>query len=229
MNETPKIVIMAKAPRPGQVKTRLAPIFDDSQLVKLQATLIQTTMKLALSVAPLNTFLCFDPTSARKDLARLVGPRIRLVPQRGDHLGQRLMSAANDVYELAPGPQVIIGTDIPLLSEQLLRSACSHLRSGIDVVLGPAVDGGYYLVAMNRPELSLFDIDPTLWGGAHVLEATLAASEKSGLSVRLLEQLRDLDTPHDARELVNAPSLPAALRSLLRQADPTLRGTYVAL
>lgn len=218
---------MAKAPRPGQVKTRLAPVLNDIQLAELQQLLTNNTMQLALKVAPMSTYLCFDPPEARRALFTLVDPRVCLIAQRGDDLGQRLIAAAEDVYRWTSGPLMIIGTDIPLLTSQLLRQAADLLRSGLDVVLGPALDGGYYLIAMNQLELSVFDIDPNLWGGSHVLEATLAATKRFGLSVGLLAPLRDLDTPSDALELIKAPTLSPELRSLLCRAKPISRGTHV--
>lgn len=227
MSATTAIAIMAKAPRPGQVKTRLAPILNDIQLAELQRVLIHNAVQLAREVAPMNTYLCFDPPESGHAFSALLDPQIHLIAQRGDHLGQRLMAAANDIYRRTFGPLLIIGTDIPLITGQHLRHASSMLGSGFDVVIGPALDGGYYLIAMNQLELSVFDIDPTLWGGPDVLEATLAATNRSGLSVGFLAPLRDLDTPNDALELIKAPTLSPELRSLLCQTNPMSRGTHV--
>lgn len=127
----------------------------------------------------------------------------------------RLIAAVAAVYTVHPGPLVVVGTDIPLLSGRQLRDAFAVLTSGSDVVLGPACDGGYYLIGMTRPESSLFDIAPELWGGPGVLAATIARAEVQRLRWQLIEELRDLDTPADAVALATEPSLPSSLRPLL--------------
>ncbi len=209
------VLVMAKAPRPGLVKTRLAPMLGDDRCACLQSALITRVVAVATSVAPGATFVAFDPPDARGELAGLVPRGVELVPQRGGYLGERLAGAVADVYVLHRGPLVVVGCDIPLLGARHLRDAFAALSAGEGVVLGPAYDGGYYLAGMNRPEPSLFDIAPELWGGPGVLAATLARVEASGARCHLLEELRDLDTPEDAVALSTERSLPLALRSLL--------------
>ncbi len=215
MKDKRAVLVMAKAPRPGLAKTRLAPMLGDARCACLQAALITLTAAVATSVAPGATFVAFDPPDARDELAGLVPPGVELVPQRGGHLGERLAAAVTDVYAAYRGPLAVVGTDIPLLGARHLRGAFAVLASGDDVVLGPAHDGGYYLAGMTRPESSLFDIAPQLWGGPGVLDATVARVEADGLRCHLLEELRDLDTPEDAVALATEPSLPSALRPLL--------------
>jgi len=206
---------MAKAPRPGLAKTRLAPMLGDDRCASLQSALITRAVAVATSVAPAATFVAFDPPDARGELAGLVPPGVELVPQRGGHLGERMAAAAGDVYAVHLGPLVVVGTDIPLLEARHLHDAFAALAGGDDVVLGPAYDGGYYLAGITRPEPSLFDIAPELWGGARVLSATTTRVRAVGLRVGLLEVLRDLDTPEDAMALAAEGGLPSELRLLL--------------
>ncbi|MGH9105466.1 MAG: TIGR04282 family arsenosugar biosynthesis glycosyltransferase, partial [Acidimicrobiales bacterium] len=168
-------------------------------------------------VAPAATFLAFDPPDARHELAAVVPPAVKLIPQRGWHLGERLAAAVADVFAAHAGPALVVGTDIPMLAAGHLSHALGRLDAGDedDVVLGPARDGGYYLAAMNRLQASLFDIAPALWGGPDVLSATVAAARAGGLRVGLLEALADLDTPADAAALAAEPALPAQVRALL--------------
>ncbi|MHB1850519.1 MAG: TIGR04282 family arsenosugar biosynthesis glycosyltransferase [Acidimicrobiales bacterium] len=215
MTDERAVLVMAKAPRPGLAKTRLAPMLGDDRCASLQATLITRAVAVATSVAPGATFVAFDPPDARGELAGLVPPGVELVPQRGGHLGERLAAAVTDVYAVHLGPLVVVGTDIPLLEARHLHDAFAALAGGDDVVLGPAYDGGYYLAGMNRPEPSLFDIAPQLWGGPGVLAATVARVEADGLRGHLLEELRDLDTPEDAMALAAEGGLPSELRLLL--------------
>jgi rSAM/selenodomain-associated transferase 1 len=207
---------MAKAPRPGCVKTRLAPMLGPEGCASLQAALITLAAAVATSVAPGATVVAFDPPDAEDEIAGLVPRGVELVPQRGGHLGERLTAAVTDVHAAHRGPLVVVGSDIPLLSAPHLRSALAALAAGADVVLGPSYDGGYYLAGMNRPEPSLFDIPPSLWGGPDVLAATLARVTAAGLRYDLIEQLRDLDTPADALALAAEDRLPSLLRPLLR-------------
>lgn len=209
------VLVMAKAPRPGLVKTRLAPMLGDDRCASLQAALITRVASVATSVAPGGTYVAFDPPDARGELAGLVPPGVELVAQRGQHLGERLAAAVTDVCVVHRGLLVVVGTDIPLLGARHLHDAFVALAAGDDVVLGPAHDGGYYLVGMNRPEPLLFDIAPELWGGPHVLSATTNRARSMGLRVGLLEVLQDLDTPEDAVALAAEASLPSELRLLL--------------
>ena len=215
MTDERAVLVMAKAPRPGLVKTRLAPMLGHDRCACLQAALITRAVAVATSVAPGAKFVAFDPPDARDELAGLVPPGVELVPQRGRHLGERLAGAFADVSAAHRGPLVVVGTDIPLLEPRHLRDAFMALAGGDDVVLGPAHDGGYYLAGMTRPVPSLFDIDPELWGGPDVLAATVARVEANRLRCHLLEALRDLDTPEDAVALAAEPSLPSAFRPLL--------------
>lgn len=215
MNDEQAVLVMAKAPHPGLVKTRLAPMLGDDRCASLQAALITLAVVVATSVAPAATVVAFDPPDARGELSGLVPPGVELVPQRAGHLGERIAAAVTDVYAAHQGPLAVIGADIPLLGARHLRDAFAALATGDDVVLGPAYDGGYYLAGMNRPVPSLFDITPELWGGPDVLAATVARAEADGLRCHLLEELRDLDTPEDAVALAAEPSLPSELRPLL--------------
>ena len=209
------VLVMAKAPRAGLVKTRLAPMLGHDGCACLQAALITLAATTATAIAPGATFVAFDPSDAGRELAGLLPAGFALVPQRGRHLGERMAGAVTYVYAAQRGPLVVVGTDIPLLEPRQLHDAFAALAGGDDVVLGPAHDGGYYLAGMTRPVPSLFDIDPELWGGPDVLAATVARVVADGLRCHLLEELRDLDTPEDAVALAAEPSLPQALRPLL--------------
>lgn len=217
MTDGQAVLVMTKAPRPGLVKTRLAPLLGDKGCASLQASLVSHAVEVAVSVSPTGTFVAFDPPDARGDLAALVPAGVRLLPQRGSHLGERMAAAVADVQAVQPGRLVVVGTDIPGLQARHLRDAFAAVAGRGTVVLGPALDGGYYLAGMSRHEPSLFDIPPALWGGPCVLAATAARAEAAGLQVRLLEALRDLDTVADAVALALAddPTLPPSLRSLL--------------
>ncbi|WP_407562826.1 TIGR04282 family arsenosugar biosynthesis glycosyltransferase [Streptomyces sp. 184] len=214
----PAVLVMAKAPHPGRVKTRLHPLLTPRRCAALQAELIRRTTALATG-CELRTHLAYDPPEARTELRALVPAGVRLLPQDGSHLGRRLATAVRDVFAHGSGPLLVVGTDAPTLTPWHLEEAHAALAGDADVVLGPALDGGYYLIGMRRPHLGLFGIDPELWGGARVLAATLDLAGRHRLRVRLLPRLRDLDTPEDAAALLADPGLPAGVAALLRPTE----------
>jgi hypothetical protein len=213
----PSVLIMAKAPRPGTVKTRLEPLLGPTGCAALHTALIGHTAALARQVAPVSTFLAFDPPDAAAEIRALIPAGVRLLPQREGHLGVRLAAATEAVLTRRPGPLIVIGADAPTLTPEVVARAAGSL-DGHDVVFGPAVDGGYYLVGVRRPHPELFAIDPSLWSGPQVLAASVAAATRAGLTVELLPPLRDLDTPEDAMVLRADPMLPARITALLTPA-----------
>ena len=122
--------------------------------------------------------------------------------------------SAGEVGALLP-PGVAVyeqrGTDLGHL-----LAAAAQLEGGADAVFGPAFDGGYYLVAVRRPEPALLDLDPVLWGGPSVLAASLTAARAARLRVSLLPRLRDLDTPADTLAFLDDGGLPIEIERVLR-------------
>jgi rSAM/selenodomain-associated transferase 1 len=203
------VLIMARAPRAGAVKTRLEPLLGAQGCARLQAGMIDRTVRLAERVAPGRCWLALDGPSG-------VPASVRVLRQRGGDLGARMHDAVEQVCGERPGPVLVIGTDVPTLQARHLRTAARMLAGDVDAVFGPALDGGYYLIGLRRPCAAVFAIDRALWGGPDVLAASLAAVEAIGLRTGLLEPLRDLDTPQDAHALLADGSLPDDLARLLR-------------
>lgn len=208
------LLVMAKAPDPGRVKTRLHPLLGPYGCAHLQAELIRHTTSQALAHG-LEVFVAFDPPDAETPMRGLVGDQVRLLAQTGGDLGRRMHHAVTEILHHRPGPLLVVGTDAPTLTPDLLDQARSALDRSADIVLGPALDGGYYLIGIIRPQPVLFGIDPALWGGDQVLAATLTAARREGLTVRLLPRLRDLDTLDDAAALKADPLLPPGIARLL--------------
>ncbi len=208
------ILIMAKAARVGLVKTRLGPLLGPVGCAGLQRALIGHACTLSAGVAP--TFLAYHPGDAGDEIRALASAPVRLLPQRGEHLGERMSAAVDDLTALGHSPVVVIGTDAPTLTRSDLATALDAHRNGADAVIGPALDGGYYLIGLTSPLPTAFAIDPALWGGPQVLDATLTALDAAGKRVTLLGPLRDLDTPDDATALLHDPGLPRQIAALLR-------------
>lgn len=220
---------MAKAPRPGTVKTRLAPLLGHQSCAALQAALLRQAAVTSLSCAPQGCFVAVDPPDALCEVADELPAEISVFAQAGRNLGERMAAAAAHVFAEGHRPVVIIGTDVPLLRPSHIDAAFARLESGCDVIFAPALDGGYTLVGIAGEHREVFDIDASRWGGPHVLADSLAASEDAGFAVGVLGSLRDLDTPEDAAALLGCAELPTEVRhALVGSRSPLTNGTASA-
>ena len=214
----PAVLVMAKAPRAGDVKTRLAPLLGDEGCARLQAALTRRAAGWASEVAPGAAFVAYAPDGAIEEMLELVPPGTDLFAQEGDHLGERLAAASTRVLSMHDGPLLVIGTDLATLSRGHAEAALDDLSNGCDVCFGPAFDGGYYLVALARDLPDVFALPADAWGGAEVFELSLRAAATAGLQFGMLRAERDLDTPADARAALADPSFPPDIAEILRTA-----------
>jgi rSAM/selenodomain-associated transferase 1 len=189
--------IFVKAPRPGRVKTRLAVELGRRAATRLYRRMGRDIVAAAAGVAD-RTTVWFAPrrggAAVRRWLAGLAGLEFRA--QTGRTLGDRLAAAFAREFATGARHVVIIGSDCPDLDARRLRAAFAALRRR-DVVLGPALDGGYYLIGLARPAPRLFR--GIAWSTAGVAAQTLRRARALGLGWHLLPALRDVDTAADAR------------------------------
>ncbi|HET9582086.1 MAG TPA: TIGR04282 family arsenosugar biosynthesis glycosyltransferase [Gemmatimonadota bacterium] len=190
----PQVAVFARAPEPGRVKTRLIPILHAAEAAELYEALLLDTIEVAESCA--RTVIAFTPSGGRGVLDRLLGRHRRLLPQGPGDLGERLARVFEILCEKGQ-PALVVGSDCPGLTPARIRAAAERLAHA-EVVLGPALDGGYYLIGLRRPHPELFRDIP--WGTGAVLEATVGQAREAGLELELLEVARDLDTPEDLYE-----------------------------
>jgi hypothetical protein len=191
------LLVFAKAPEPGRAKTRLIPAIGAEAAADLQRRLIERTLSTASSAQDWSTELWCHPHCQAPGLVD-AGARhgIALRPQTGRDLGERMHDAiASSLTRIEHA--VLIGTDCPELSTEHLDEAFGALDGAADVVLGPAEDGGYYLIGLRRPAPELFSDVP--WGTDAVLETTRHRIRALGLRLHELPALRDLDRPEDLR------------------------------
>jgi hypothetical protein len=205
---------MARAPLPGRCKTRLEPLLGPEGCAALQTVLLARAVEWARAAAPGRAWVAFDPAEAEAALG--VPADVGRFPQEGEDLGARLAHAAERVLAEGSGPLLIAGTDCPALTPAHAAAALGDLGDGCDVSVGPAVDGGYYLLALAGPQPALFALPPDVWGGPHVLRESLQAAGEAGLRIGLLRPERDLDTPADARAMLADPLTPAEIATALR-------------
>ena len=188
-----RILIFAKAPVPGQVKTRLIPALGAEGAARLAAEMLQRTALAALDSEVGSVELCMDPPSGHPHWIRQMPLDVIPTPQGEGDLGERLARAAQRV--LAAGERVIlIGTDCPDLDRHRLTAAATALESH-DIVIHPAHDGGYALLGLGRFDDSLFA--GVAWSTDTVAAQTIARIEALGWSLHVGETLHDIDVPAD--------------------------------
>ncbi|TVR64469.1 MAG: DUF2064 domain-containing protein [Gemmatimonadales bacterium] len=183
------VLVFAKAPRPGQVKTRLAADMGDEAAASLYRTMGRQVAD-GLRGGPYRTRICFAPPDARDEMVDWLGDHgLEFQPQADGDLGRRMEVAAATAFREAE-KVCLVGTDTPAVDRAVVEDAFRQLDQA-DVVVGPARDGGYYLLAMNRLEPTLFRDVP--WSTAQVLETTLARARSAGLTVQTLPMRVDVD------------------------------------
>ncbi|SVB12242.1 uncharacterized protein METZ01_LOCUS165096 [marine metagenome] len=201
------IVVFAKDPRPGSVKTRLTPFLSPEEAADLYQAFIRDTLRTALCVPGTQTCVAFTPQEAEASLQALTESNdIEWFPQSGDSLGSRLQAAFDHAFQQGASRVVTIGSDCPSLQPSVLSQAFEAL-SGSDVVLGPATDGGYYLIGLAN-QGSESDRYRTLfkdiaWSTETVYEQTLGAIDDVRLTLMELPEWSDVDKPVDLLRLID--------------------------
>ncbi len=193
---TAGLFLFTRFPQPGQTKTRLIPALGASGAADLQRQMTEHLLRrfrgfcqgrqIALEV--------HFAGGTMAQMRRWLGDAAVLKPQSEGDLGDRLKFALHQGFTTGLQRIIVIGSDCPDISEVQIARALTFLESH-DVVLGPALDGGYYLIGLNRLYLPLFESIP--WSTAQVLERTRAIAHQSGLSLAQLNPLSDIDRPED--------------------------------
>ena len=188
------VAVLTRAPSSGG-KTRLFASLGRAPDTALPRALLLDTLD-AVSASGLAAVVCFSPPEAEEEVRALVPGGVQIVPQRGDDLGARMRAAFDDLLAGGVAGVVLVGSDLPLLSPDTLRAVEGWLRREPDTVcLGPATDGGYYLIGAARTPAVLFE--GMRWGVPTVLEETLSRARAARIPVRLLPAAADVDTPGD--------------------------------
>lgn len=202
---------MARHPEPGRVKTRLGAVLGDERACALHRAFV---LDLADRLAALPYDVTWAYTPAAAPFAALL-PKARCVAQVGDDLGARMAHAVAGAFAEDTTPVLVIGADVPHVPAACLAEAAAIAATR--VVVGPAEDGGYYLIGLPRPIPELFAGVP--WGSAAVLETTRERAAGLGLAMHLLPPTFDVDEPRDLERL----------RGLLRQGVVALPRTAAFL
>jgi hypothetical protein len=208
------VIVFGREPIAGQVKRRLASTLSEGATLAVYRALLDHALGAALaSGLPVTLSLAAPLVSQWRPPA---GVDLAFQPQ-GD-LGQRMAGAFAERFEAGFDGAVLFGTDIPGCGPAQLVAAARRLDHR-QVVIGPARDGGYYLVGLRRPGVAIFDDIP--WSSPDTMAATRARLARLGVLHDELETLTDLDSEADLRSAVSDPGLPAGLCAVLATAlDP---------
>lgn len=190
-------IIFARVPEAGQVKTRLAAGIGDTGALAAYRSLASLVIGAVRESSSYSVAVAYTPESGEAAMRAWLGASLRLIPQAAGDLGARMAAAIEDAFRDGARRVVVIGTDCPDVSAVVVEDAFERLATA-DVVLGPAGDGGYYLVGMSRLHAPLFENVP--WSSPHTLRTTLDRARMLELSVALLDERRDIDTADDWRD-----------------------------
>ena len=186
------LLYFVKYPEPGRVKTRLATVLGDETAARVYRRLAETNLKALdpLREAGVHIVVAYDPPDLQPQVKSWLSGDYDYLPQRGNGLGERLASAFGSAFEAGAENVVAVGSDTLGLRAEIIRQSYDALSHG-DLVLGPAKDGGYYLIGLTGYVPGLFRDIP--WSTSGVLDATLARAREHGLRCHLLQELEDLD------------------------------------
>jgi rSAM/selenodomain-associated transferase 1 len=204
----PVVVIMAKQPVPGMTKTRLCPPLTPGEAAELYEALLRDTIDMVSSLRGIGMAVAVSPMSAVGHMGRLVPPGARILAVEGADIGECLRGAMGLLFSDGFTRVLAVGSDGPTLPAEYIERAAALLDVN-DVVVGPAEDGGYYLIGLRRPQPRLFE--GIAWSTAHVAAQTLVRAAALGLTAARLPEWYDVDTPADLERLrAELATLPGA-------------------
>ena len=214
---------MAKAPRAGEVKTRLCPPLTPEEAAELYRCFLHDTLDKVRACSAAIPVLSYAPPSAR-DIFTALAPGFTLIPQHGDDLGARMADCFAQLFAQGYQAVALTGSDLPTLPPDVFQQALHLLTTAhIDVVLGPSEDGGYYLIGLRSLHRTLFE--NMTWSTPQVLVETVKRAEAQQLRIAYLSTWYDVDTPEDLARLCAAidtehDSVPSQTRQFFLRRNP---------
>jgi rSAM/selenodomain-associated transferase 1 len=193
------IAMFVKCPEKGSVKSRLSPALDDELIVSLyESFVVDLLATLKRSGHPYR--IAFTPADRKEEIIRRFG-RCDSIPQIGADLGDRMDNAFRRCFADGFTAVLIIGSDVPDLPSEIVTEAFAALDNR-DAVIGPSVDGGYYLIGFTKEMFVPGVFEGISWSTDAVFPETMARLERAEIGVHLLPPWRDVDTPEDLKDLV---------------------------
>jgi hypothetical protein len=194
------VLLFVKALVKGQVKSRLAHDLDEDLVLRLYESMALDTVDM-LKAGGFSFRICFSPPDAFESVRDWLGQDHSYMPQIGDALGERMEQAFGRVFTEGAGKAVLIGSDIPSLQAEIIREAFASLETH-DAAVGPANDGGYYLIGFRRHGFLPGIFHDMPWSTPAVFGETMERFKVARLSVHVLPECIDADTREDLQELL---------------------------
>jgi rSAM/selenodomain-associated transferase 1 len=196
----PAVAVMTKVPGVTVVKSRLHESLGEERATALYRCFLLDRLDAIATLRDISGAVAFTPPEAEALMRTLAPPALRLVPQRGADLGERLSTILTELLDGGHAGAIAVDSDSPTLPMAYVAEAATVLSGAkADVVLGPCDDGGYYLVGLRSPQPALFEGIP--WSTDAVSAMTLEKACSRGLSIHVLPQWFDVDTEADLRRL----------------------------
>ena len=212
------LIIFAKAPIPGEVKTRLCPPLDEEEAASLHGSLVMDAIERTKGLQGITLYVAGAPDLDHPFFKVMEGRYgARLLLQRGPDLGARMRQAMQEAFNQGAKDVLLTGTDLPTLPRTHLIEALKLIKSH-EVVLGPTADGGYYLIGLRKMAPALFD--GLAWSTGAVLAETKKKIEAAGLSLGFLPECRDLDQLDDLKHFI---ALCGKDRNITKRTEGALR------
>jgi rSAM/selenodomain-associated transferase 1 len=190
------VAIMAKAPRAGEVKTRLCPPLSQTEAAELYRCFLLDKIAQVNALGRATPVVSYTPSEAQQWFEELIPSHFMLLPQHGDDLGARILSTFEQLFDHGHTQVMVIDSDTPTLPTVCLEQALELMTERHnDVVLGPTEDGGYYLIGLRHAHRELFEHMP--WSTSQVFPETRRRSLQYGLTVACTEYWYDIDMPED--------------------------------
>ena len=200
------ILFFVKYPEPGEVKTRLAKDSSPELAAEFYSVFVKEKLEELSEGCEADIIICYTPEKLRRETAEWLGSQYRYVAQKGAELGRRMENSFREAFFMGYDRVVLVGSDIPGLTPAIINEGLEQLKPG-SASLGPADDGGYYLIGFPRGEMKAEVFHDMEWSTDSVFQTTLTKLENNGMECHALQHLEDTDTVEDLETLTALGSL----------------------
>ena len=200
MPDTSVILLFVKQPSPGQVKSRIGAVLGSDRALELYRNFVLDCLE-TVERTGIPFRVCVHPPDAIPEMVAWLGSDRACLHQEGGDLGQRTEQAFLAIFAQGADRAILIGSDLPDLPIEILHQAMDALDRH-DAVIGPARDGGYYLIGLRRGDFLPEVFRGISWGGPGVFEQTMEVFRQAGTKVHVLPPWQDVDTVEDVRDLM---------------------------
>lgn len=195
IDDTTSLLLFVKYPDKGKVKSRLSQEFGEDTVLLLYEAFVLDVLE-TVNKGKYRFKICFHPPSAQEKIASWLGKSYFYMPQNGSDLGEKMKNAFALAFSEGFEKVILIGSDIPDLPKEIIDEA---FASDGEAVIGPATDGGYYLIGFKHSTFLPRIFEGMQWSTASVFERTMEIFRKHSYKVHILPQWRDVDTPEDLK------------------------------